>query len=184
MCQNYNYANFNPVTSQCAETGTNCLRIRLEWMREDASKESKSIIEERQAHGNQNGEWLTFADEVVFEADELNSSNVYQSLRIDGPGPGVDIELDHFELRLPPPSTFRPVGDICSDLVPGNNDADAVKYNPFPFRSRDDGNVVLSVKYENATQDPFFAVTGRTDKYDGITWDVAAGCVKQDAVYR
>ena len=96
----------------------------------------------------------------------------------------VDIELDHFELRLPPQSTYRPVDDICGDLVPGNNNADAVKYNPFPFKSRSNSDVVLAVKYEGADQAPYFAISGRSSVYDGITWDVPAGCVRQDAVYR
>lgn len=156
-----------------------------EWMRQDSSRKMRSIIEERKSHGNQYGEWLTFANEVEFEEDDLNPSNIYQSLRIDGPAPGVDIELDRFELRLPPQtSTYPPVDDVCSDLVAGNNDADAVKYHPFPFRSRDNANVVLAVKYENTTMDPYLAISGRTSPFDRITWDVAAGCLRQDAVYR
>jgi len=143
-----------------------------------------TIVQERQAHQNRYNEWITFAQEVTFSEDQLEPSNIFQSLRIEGPGAGVDFEISHFELRLPPESTYPSAEDVCGDLVPGNNDADAVLYHPFPFRSRDDDNVLLEVK--NDDNDPFnyFAITGRSSAYDGISWDVAAGCIKQDSVYR
>lgn len=153
-------------------------------MRENESKPMRTLSQERPNFGFRNGEWLTFAEEVSFDADELNPMNIYQSLRLDGPGPGVDIEIDHFELKLPPQSTFAPENGTCFDLVPGNNDADAVMYNPFPFRSRTDDDVLVQVRYDDAGLFYYFAVSGRSDSYDGLSWDVATGCVQLDAVYR
>jgi hypothetical protein len=153
-------------------------------MRENESKPMRSILEERQKHGFKNGEWLTFTAEVTFTDDDLNPTNVYQTLRIDGPGPNVAIEFDHFELRLPPQSTYPPADNVCFDLVPGNNDADAVMYHPFPFRSRVDANVLVQVKRDETDLFNYFAVSGRSSAYDGISWDIAPGCVRQDAVYR
>ena len=148
-------------------------------MRADTSRPLKSIIDERKAHGNGYGEWITFATEVKFSNDELSPSNIYQAFRLDGPGANVDIEFDHFELRLPPESTYPPPSDVCSNLVPGNN---TIKYHPFPFRSRDDANVIMAMRGDE--MDPYFAISGRSSDMDGISWNVAAGCVKQDAVYR
>jgi len=153
-------------------------------MRADESKPLSTIIEERKAHGFRSGEWETLAAEVTFKEDYLNPTNIFQALRIDGPGPNVDIEFDHFELRLPPQSTYPPAADVCSDLVSGNNDADAVMYHPFPFRSRDDMNVLLQVKRDESDLIDYFAISGRSSDTDGLSWDVAAGCIKPDAVYK
>lgn len=147
-------------------------------MGENASQKLKSVIDERRAHGNKYGEWITFAGEMKFSNDELNPSNIYQAFRLDGIAAGVDIEFDHFELRLPP---APPSSNVCSNLVPASNE---VMYHPFPFRSRDDANVVVAVKNDPSDSDPYFAITGRSHDKDGITWDVAPGCIKQDAVYR
>lgn len=154
-------------------------------MREGStSTPTRTIAQERQSHGFKTGEWINFAEEVYFTNDDLNLSNVYQSLRIDGPGAGVDIEIEHFELRLPPEGTYPSVDNVCFDLIPGNNDADEVAYNPFPFKARDDDDVLLDVRTDASGTFNYFAVSGRSQSYEGISWWPAPGCIQKDAVYR
>lgn len=153
-------------------------------MRDNASKPLKTIVEERKAHQKKYNELITLTAEVTFELDQLNPSNIFQAIRIYGPGPGVDIEFDHFELRLPPPSLYPPANNVCGNLVPVSNASETVTYHPFPFRTRDDSNVLLDVKRDENDKFDFFALSGRSSDADGISWEVAPGCIKQDAMYK
>jgi hypothetical protein len=164
--------------TECAASNKGCFAIRSRWMHTDGVERSKPLFEERKSHENKYGDWITVAKEVTFDAAERNATNFYQSIRFEVPG-GIDIVLDSFVLRLPPLDTYPPPSDVCGNLVPETN---AVKYHPFPFRARMNSNVVVEVKYDEI--DPYFAVTGRTSDTDGLSWDVANGCVKQFETYR
>jgi hypothetical protein len=164
--------------TECAASNEGCFLIRSRWMQKDGVERSKAIYDERKSHKNKYGGWITVATEVTFNTAELDATNFYQSIRFEIPG-GIDIVLDSFVLRLPPPDTYPPPSDVCGNLVPGTN---AVKYHPFPFRARMNPNVTVEVKYDEV--DPYFAVTGRTSDTDGLSWNVPTGCVKLFQTYR
>lgn len=176
--------------TDCATVGENCLVVKSECMSAQRQIFENEKYTELQSFQTTYGDWLTVSSEFAFWNNEMESDNVYHTLRFEGVAEGVDIEIDNIVLRSPPIFS-QPLG-VCEDLVPGNNGADEVGDSPYPFYSNLEP-VNVGINEENGNM--YFAVTGRKFAYyddeheedyhwTSMTFDFPVSCVDTGTTYR
>eukprot|EP00542_Grammatophora_oceanica_P020927 CAMPEP_0194026912 /NCGR_PEP_ID=MMETSP0009_2-20130614/1155_1 /TAXON_ID=210454 /ORGANISM="Grammatophora oceanica, Strain CCMP 410" /LENGTH=1694 /DNA_ID=CAMNT_0038665801 /DNA_START=100 /DNA_END=5184 /DNA_ORIENTATION=- len=182
--------------TECAASGENCLRIVTEWLEEggdNGMRRSSVKYTEQQPHRTKYGEWFTIADDLTFSSDNAQGSNIYETIRIQGPGAGITMEIDDLVLRLPPAEAFPDPQDVCSDLIPGNGDAELLGLSPFPFY-KNKGYTDLYVEEETPTNHYFvstarqyaeyYANEDKDEIYDGMAVKLPFGCIHERSTYR
>jgi hypothetical protein len=151
------------------------------------SRRSKTVYEELPNWNTRYGEWITITAEFTFRSEEIQNSNAYTALILLGPGPNVNLEVDEFTLQSPSAEAYPDASHVCQNLVPGNGNADLLGYSPFPF-FKDGYKTNLVIKNDGSRPgNPFFSITGRSAYNSdsvGMAFDVPAGCVQKDHVYR
>jgi len=133
-----------------------------------------------------------FAGAAKFTDQDLASGIAYSSLVINGPEGGIDISLDNVTLALPSNAKHSPTqAHVFTELV-RNGNADLNGANIYPFQTSfvKDTNVSIGTAYVGADgnrndslpdnggiSNPYFKITGRTQEFARLQFEILKGCV-------
>jgi hypothetical protein len=127
------------------------------------------------------GKWFEINEELSFDEQEVDTSNIYLTMRISGAEPGVDIEVDNLSLRLSVDATCSRFPPDCRDLIACNGNGEDGE-DESPFYPEGKAKITLQVEEGNSFWN---AVRLSSDSaIAGIGWRVPAPCMKESAVYK
>jgi hypothetical protein len=126
------------------------------------------------------GAWRNFYASFTFSSSEIHEDAIHQVLRLRGPDPTVDIDIDNVSFGLPSPSLFPHPTNLCGGNLIMNGDAEAHSIHPYPMVAAG-GSLGIFI-FETGNQ--VFRVTGRSSDTDAVQYNLAApGCVMTGAQY-
>jgi hypothetical protein len=135
---------------------------------------------ENQNHAWRYGVWQDFYTTVTYTKEELDSVNIYQVLKLRGPDPQVEIEIDDFVFSLPPPAAVPDPADVCGGNIILNGDAELDAINPYPITL---SNGALTV--EESGGNNYFHHYARTSDEDSIYFVLnPLGCLVAGGSYK
>jgi len=171
--------------SDCMTDGSGCLDIRFQYERADTYVKYKTPYHEETNYDWQYGEEIFISETIVFDADMLNPTNIFNTFAFRGLLPGVDIEIYEFEFKLAPEEAYRSSTDICPDLALPNGDAELDPLSPFPYKADAYYTNVIVVQDDENLSNHFFRISGRGNSHhNSLRWETGVGCMTANAVYR
>ena len=126
------------------------------------------------------GRWETFYTSFTFSTEEVDKDAFYQLLRLRGPAPEIDIDVDDVSFGLVPPSLFPDPENVCGGNLIMNGDAEASSMHPYPMQTP--GGQLKIVTSRNGNR--IFRLTDRASDTDALLQDLAAPqCIMTGAQY-
>lgn len=163
----------------CEDDGENCLALQYNIARPNARSGSRKG-REFPSDAFVYNKWEDFYTSFTFSDNEIQEDVIYQLLRLRGPEPGIDIEVDDASFGLAPPSLFPDPENVCRGNLIMNGNAEASPVHPFPMRSNG-GRLNI---FTTTTGNHIFRLTRRVDDSDSLLQDLAAPqCLKTGAQY-
>jgi glycoprotein endo-alpha-1,2-mannosidase len=167
--------------SSCSVSAENCLAIHAEYSSDQEALGSSLKYEEAVWSNVRYGEWFEINEEFTFDEQEVDTSNIYLTMRISGVEAGVDIEVDNLSLRLSVHTTCSRSPPDCRDLIACNGNGEDGE-DESPFYPEGDAEITLQVEDGNYFWN---AVRLSSDSaIAGIGWRVPDSCLKESAVYK
>ena len=179
--------NNGSVRTECALSESQCLRVEHEYMTSDFERTWSTVWNEPQALRTTYGTVITIVTELEFASTALDATNVYQLLRLVGPGAGVNLHVEEFHLFLPPASLYNH-DPACTGnaLHPSSGDAESGIYSPFPLYVTHEW-IYATIEEDAESDNHFFQIRGRTNRdreKSGLAWDVNPHCLQEGAYLR
>lgn len=164
-----------------------CLRMSVMTMTPNGLTATYRTVEmDPVTAGVPDGQWFPFSGTVNFSTQELNSTALaYTALLINGPESGIDIALDDFTLSLPSQANYASsAADMCTDVV-RNGDAELNGMNAYPAQVLGIPGSYLTIDKETVggTPNKYFKLTGRTQEFASITFDIPISCAERYSSY-
>ena len=167
--------------SSCSKSGENCLAIHAEHSSDQEALGSSLKYKESVGSNVRYGEWFEIKEEFTFDEREVDTSNIYLTMRISGAEPGVDIEVDNLSLRLSVDATCSRSPPDCRDLIACNGDGEDGE-DESPFYPEGNAEITLQVEEGNSFWNVVRLSSGSA--IAGIGWRVPDSCFKESAVYK
>jgi hypothetical protein len=166
-------------STPCNDDGDDCLSLQSTTLRPGSragTRKGREFPVDEFAYGV----WQNFYASFTFLASELHKDAIYQILRLRGPEPAVEIDIDDVSFGLPPPSLFPDPDNVCGGNLIMNGDAEAHAIHPYPTVASSGSLSIFTFQTGNRV----FRVSGRSSDTDAVQYDLAAPqCVMTGAQY-
>jgi len=171
--------------SDCSSDGSGCLDLRFQWKRSNGHEGAEYPYHEEISYNWQYGDEIIISENIYFNEDMLESSNIYTIFTFYGLEPHVTIEVFEFEFKLASGEAYRSPGDVCPDLALPNGDAELDPRSPFPYFADAWYTNVYVAQDDDNLSNHYFRISGRGYSYhNGLRWDTGIGCMTTNTVYR
>jgi len=190
----------NPTggTTSCSTDGSGCPVFVVRRREDDGDMgiSEKVMMLPEDGMKTTDGEWFPLFGRFTLGSSEADPTNVYLSFNIEGPEPGVVIDVDDLYVGLPPedqyPDPTQP-GGVCSELFPADPGADGYSsYDPlgyvlpprypWPLYVASGSSRFLRILTEPDGNN-YYAITQRKQEYESLAFKIPPGCSKGGARY-
>jgi hypothetical protein len=161
-----------------------CLRMSVMTMSTNGLTSTYRTVQlDPVAAGVPDGQWFPFSGVIYFTTQELNTTLAYSALLINGPEPNIDISIDDFTVALTSAANYAPsAADMCTDLI-RNGNAEINGMNAYPAQILEIPGSYLTLASEGTPPNKYFKLTGRTQEFSSIAFDIPMGCAERYSSY-